>query len=77
MPMASAVRRRDWLEQEDAIRREVYWGEVVRGWLWQIPFAVAVRPALGETEPVRAQAPSREALQSFGWLKEPHSTLSH
>lgn len=75
--MASAVGRRDWLEQEDAIQREFYWVEVVRGWLWQIPFAVVVRPALAETEAARAQTPSRQALQSYGWLKEPHSTLSH
>jgi hypothetical protein len=74
--MATAIRISDWLEQEDAIRREMYWQQVVQGWLWQIPFAV-VRPELAAAEASRPQAPSRQALQNYGWLKEPHSTLSH
>jgi hypothetical protein len=73
--MAERIHSTDWMEIEQSICRQVYWQHVIEGWLWQGPFSVVVNPDPPTAR--RAELPTPQALQHYGWLKEPHSTHSH
>lgn len=77
--MARAVPTTDWLNAEESTRRSVYWEYLVEKWLWRAPFALPPRTeALSESEnTARRGAPSVEALQDFGYVMVPESTVSH
>lgn len=72
--MAHAIPKREWLETEEMTLRAAYLRFLVERWLWQAPFAV-LHGDMTETSGV--QVPSAQALQDFGWIMEPESTVSH
>jgi hypothetical protein len=74
--MAVVVRKHEWLQLEEAIRRHHYWQQIVQGWLWQIPYAVVMSEKETKSE-ATAALPSPQALQAYSWLKEPTSSCSH
>ena len=73
--MAQTIAEQDWLEVEDATRRDAHWQYLVERWLYQAPFAVRPRPA--ELSGTARKAPTPEALQDFGWIMVPESQISH
>ncbi|MFQ5790210.1 MAG: hypothetical protein ACE5JI_06990 [Acidobacteriota bacterium] len=73
--MAEAIPRSNWLEHEQALRRHAYWEFLIQRWLWRGPFTVLKQPQ--ELEGKSWHVPSPQALQDFGWLKEPESQVSH
>ncbi len=73
--MAHAVRPSDYLAIEETVRRQTYWEQVVQGWLWRLPCALLLEADPRATQ--RQEAPSTRALQNYGWLKEPLSSVSH
>ena len=74
--MAQAISPTDWLNVEESMRQGFYWQYIVEKWLWQAPSAIPPpRPA--ELSETGREAPSVEALQDFGYVMVPESTVSH
>jgi hypothetical protein len=72
--MAQAIPPTDWLNAEESMRRDFYWQYVIEKWLWQAPSAIPPRPELRFTG---RDVPTVEALQDFGYIMVPESTVSH
>jgi hypothetical protein len=73
--MAQAIPPTEWLNAEESMRNDFYWQYLVETWLWQARSAIPPRPA--ELRETGREVPSVEALQDFGYVMVPESTVSH
>ena len=73
--MAIEIPPNERLNVEEAMRRSFYWQFLFETWLWKAPTAVAPRPV--ELNDTGREAPSIEALQDFGYVMVPESSVSH
>lgn len=73
--MAQVIPLTDRLNAEESMRRQFYWQYLIEKWLWQAPSAIPPRPA--ELKETGREVPSVEALQDFGYIMVPESTVSH
>ena len=71
--MADGIPRDAWSDSETHAERLYYWEYLLERWL--VPESSAVAETTLDMPERRVASPSRRALSSYGWLKEPENVL--